>query len=227
MSKTLIQQTAIEKLKRKERERERYFGFRNSEGFVAQAVLDRVELKLHPLQCCVHRWQIRYACRRVHCNLQTTTSTSMDEDVDEKEKRERERERLLRAMTRSWSSAMRVLNEDINDSRDVPAAAFFASISLSLSQIELNWIIVFDFSDSDICYAIVTFYYFEILGNDSGGNIGYVSPNLFFKRRRLKCAHWPPTTAWITNLYFFSFFLRNYKFCTLKKKIEEKHYFGS
>ena len=88
---------------------------------------------------------------------------------------------------------------------------------LSLSQIELNWIIVFDFSDSDICYAIVTFYYFEILGNDSGGNIGYVSPNLFFKRRRLKCAHWPPTTAWITNLYFF-FFLRNYKFCTLKKK---------
>ena len=95
MSKTLIQQTAIEKLKRKERERERYFGFRNGEGFVAQAVLDRVELKLHSLQCCVHRWQIRYACRRVHCNLQTTTSTStsMDEDVDEKEKRERERER--------------------------------------------------------------------------------------------------------------------------------------
>ena len=26
---------------------------------------------------------------------------------------------------------------------------------------------------------------------------------------------------------FFFFFLRNYKFCTLKKKIEEKHYFGS
>ena len=82
----------------------------------------------------------------------------------------------------------------------------YLSLSLSLSKIELNWIIVFDFSDSDLCYAIVTFYYFEILGNDSGGNIGYVSPNLFFKRRRLKCPHWPPTTAWITNLYFFFFF---------------------
>ena len=55
MNKTLIQQPTIEKLKRRERERERYFGFRNSEGFITQAVLDRVELKLHLLQFCVHR----------------------------------------------------------------------------------------------------------------------------------------------------------------------------
>ena len=234
MSKTLIQQTAIEKLKRKERERERerYFGFRNGEGFVAQAILDRVELKLHPLQCCVHRWQIRYACRRVHCNLQTTTSTltSMDEDVDEKEKRERERERE-RDCCGQWRGLEARQCECWTKTSTTPETCLLLLSSppyLSLSQIELNWIIVFDFSDSDLCYAIVTFYYFEILGNDSGGNIGYVSPNLFFKRRRLKCAHWPPTTAWVTNLYFFFFFLRNYKFCTLKKKkIEEKHYFGS